>query len=80
MFVSLILSLYYTNYPTAKRLVELLKSIMSGKAAYSIFRKLQIISMKKLEVVLLVSSIKYFDHFQVKNYAGNGFEKSLSVK
>ena len=36
-----------------------------------------ILAMKKLGVLLLVSSIEYFDHFQVNNYAGNGFEKSL---
>ena len=33
--------------------------------------------MKKLGVLLLVSSFEYFDHLLVKNYAGNGFEKSL---
>ena len=33
--------------------------------------------MKKLGVLLLVSSIEYFDHLLVKNYAGNDFEKSL---
>ena len=38
-----------------------------------------ILAMKKLGVLLLVSSIEYFDHFQVKNYAGNGFEKSLFI-
>ena len=36
-----------------------------------------IIAMKKLGVLLLVSSIEYFDHLLVKNYAGNGFVKSL---
>ena len=33
--------------------------------------------MKKLGVFLLVSSIEYFDHLLVKNYAGNGFKKSI---
>ena len=32
---------------------------------------------EKLGVLLLVSSIECFDHLLVKNYAGNGFEKSL---
>ena len=36
-----------------------------------------ILAMKKLWVFLLVSSIEYFDHLLVKNYAGNGFEKSF---
>ena len=36
-----------------------------------------ILAMKKLEVIPLVSSIEYFDHLLVKNYAGKGFEKSL---
>ena len=36
-----------------------------------------ILAMKTLGVLLLVSSIEYFDHLLVKNYAGNVFEKSL---
>ena len=36
-----------------------------------------ILAMKKLGVLLLVSSIEYFDHLLVKNYAGIGFVKSL---
>ena len=31
--------------------------------------------MKKLGVLLLVSSIEYFDHLLVKNFAGNGLKK-----
>ena len=34
-----------------------------------------ILAMKKLGVLLLVSSIEYFDHLLVKNYDGNGLEK-----
>ena len=36
-----------------------------------------ILAMIKLGVLLLFISIEYFDHFQVKNNAENGFEKSL---
>ena len=36
-----------------------------------------ILAMKKLGVLLLVSSIEYFDHLLVKNCAGNGFVKSF---
>ena len=35
------------------------------------------LAMKKLGVLLLVSSIEYFNYLLVKNYAGKGFEKSL---
>ena len=38
---------------------------------------LPILAMKKLGVFLLASSIEYFDHLLVKNYARNGFEKSI---
>ena len=33
--------------------------------------------MKKLRVLVLVSSIEYFDHLLVNNYAGNDFVKCL---
>ena len=33
------------------------------------------LAMKKLRELLLISSIEYFDHLLVKNYAGNSFKK-----
>ena len=38
-----------------------------------------ILLLKKLGVLLLVSGIEYSDHFLVKNYAGNGFEKRFII-
>ena len=70
----------YNNVRLEQKIQILIFALLSwDKLKNKLFTKPfpPILAMKKLEVLLLVNSIEYFDHLLAKNYAGNGFEKSL---